>query len=455
MNDDEKRRIEQVALFRFGVLGDLIHLTPGVKGIAKQLEEKAGRDYLIPHSDRTRIAAETIRDWLKAHRKGGFDALMPKPRSDLGASRAIPQEIADLLVTTKEEHPDWSLKLVIAEVAKNGGLPEGVKLRPTTVHRLMTRHGLMERQEPDENRDRRRFAFQKAGELWMSDVMHGPTVLAGKTRRKTYLIAFLDDATRVVPFAAFALSENVATFLPVFKQAVLRRGVPSRLLVDNGSAYRSTHLSLVCAKLGITLIHARPYQPQSKGKQERFFRRVRTQLLPTLTAEDFTSLEALNRRLWAWVETEYHCSPHKGLDGQTPFDRWAQSADEVRYLDSGLEELFLAEARRKVQKDRIVSLNGKAYEVDASLVGQTVVLRFDPSLPGRAIQVHADGKRWEAKLVDTWANCFVKRDRPSQSLTPSASPKPPAPPDAAVPEKPLVPSTLKLAELAERKKEDR
>lgn len=454
MNDDEKRRIEQVALFRFGVLGDLIHLPPGAKGIAAQLAEKAGRDYLIPYSDRTRIAAETIRDWLKSHRKGGFDALMPRPRSDLGASRVIPQQIADLLVATKEEHPDWSLKLVITQLVKSGKLPEDVKLRPTTVHRLMTRHGLMERQEPDANQDRRRFAFQKAGELWMSDVMHGPTVLVGKTRRKTYLIAFLDDATRVVPYAAFALSENVATFLPVFKQAVLRRGVPSRLLVDNGSAYRSQHLSLVCARLGTTLIHARPYQPQSKGKQERFFRRTRTQLLPTLTEDDSKSLEALNRRLWAWVETEYHCSPHKGLDGQTPFDRWAQSADEVRYLDSDLEELFLAEARRKVQKDRIVSLNGKAYEVDASLVGQTVVLRFDPSLPGRAIQVHADGKRWGAKLVDTWANCFVKRDRPSQSLIPSAPPKLPAPPDEAAPEKPLVPSTLKLAELAARKKED-
>lgn len=453
MKDDEKRRIEQVALFRFGVLGDLVHLMPGDKAIAHQLKEKASRDYLIPHSDRTRIASETIRDWLKGYRKGGFDALLPSPRSDVGASRAIPQGVADLLVSIKEEHPDWSLTLVVNEAVARG-LPEGVRLKPTTVHRLMTAQGLMERQEPPDTKDRRRFAFQKAGELWMSDVMHGPTVLVGRVRRKTYLIAFLDDATRVVPYAAFALSENVATFLPVFKQAVLRRGVPKRLLVDNGSAYRSQHLSLVCARLGTTLIHARPYQPQSKGKQERFFRRVRTQLLPTLTEDDSKSLEALNRRLWAWVETEYHCSPHKGLDGQTPFDRWGQSADEVRYLDSNLEELFLAEARRKVQKDRIISLNGKAYEVDASLVSQTVVLRFDPSLPGRAIQVHAHGKQWEAKVVDAYANCFVKRDRPSQALAPSAPPKSPPQPDAVAAEKRLVPSTLNLAELAARKKED-
>jgi transposase InsO family protein len=79
--------------------------------------------------------------------------------------------------------------------------------------------------------DRRRFAFQKAGELWMSDVMHGPTVVVGgKVRRKSYLIAFIDDATRVVPFAVFALSENTAAFLPALKQAVMRRGVPEAAL---------------------------------------------------------------------------------------------------------------------------------------------------------------------------------------------------------------------------------
>jgi transposase InsO family protein len=326
-------------------------------------------------------------------------------------------------------------------------VPDGVKLKPTTVNRLLSRHGLMEREVPASEKDRRRFAFQKAGELWMSDVMHGPSVLVGKVKRKTYLIAFLDDATRVVPYAAFALSENTAAFLPVFKQAVLRRGVPKRLFVDNGAAYRSQHLSLVCAKLGVVLIHARPYDAAAKGKQERFFRRVRSQLLPILVEADFKSLEALNRRLWAWIETEYHCSPHKGLAGQTPLDRWAQVADEVRYLDADLDDLFLAETMRKVQKDRTVSLNGKAYEVDASLVGATVTLRFDPSLPGRAIQVQHDGKTWSAKLVDLYGNCFVKRDRPSLNLTPIE----PAPPESAEPEPPRTP--LRLRDLVGPKEE--
>ena len=80
--------------------------------------------------------------------------------------------------------------------------------------------------------DRRRFSYRWAGQLWMSDVMHGPSVADGKRRRKSYLISFLDDATRVSPFSAFAHAENTVAFLPVFKQALIRRGVPQRLYVD-------------------------------------------------------------------------------------------------------------------------------------------------------------------------------------------------------------------------------
>jgi len=263
-------------------------------------------------------------------------------------------------------------------------------------------------------------------------VMHGPSVLTGeRTRRKTYLIAFLDDATRVVPYCAFALSENTQAFLPVFKQALLRRGIPQRLFVDNGANYRSQQLALVCAKLGIALIHARPYQPQSKGKQERWFRTVRAQLLGRLQPTDTDSLEALNRRLWAWVEGEYHHSPHRGLDEDTPLERWAQSAGEVRLPDPqlDLDALFLFEAQRRVQRDRTVSLNGQVFEVEAGLVGEKVLLRYDPGAPAaRGVEVwHAGRFIARALPLNAYANCFVRRNRPSRSLqtdAPAPSPQP-------------------------------
>jgi transposase InsO family protein len=418
MDESPKKKLQdEVALFRYGVLADLVHLAPGSKGVYARLREKAAIDYRIPGSFRSRVAPETIRDWLKDYRKGGFDALKPKLRSDVGLSRTIPQGVADLLLSIKENNRALSVNLVIDEARASGQVLDEVVLAPSTVHRLLSAHGLMRKEKPGAEADRRRFAFEKAGELWMSDVMHGPTVVVGRSRRKTYLIAFLDDATRVIPYAAFALSENTAAFLPVFKQAIERRGIPKRLFVDNGSAYRSHHLSLTCAKLGVTLIHARAYQPQSKGKQERWFRTVRMQLLPRLTEADLMSLDALNRRLWAYVEGEYHLAPHGGLDEETPLDRWAKVGDEVRYPERGmdLDDLFLAEAKRKVQKDRTASLDGRIYEVDAALVGASVTLRYDPSHPERAIQVWSGGRRAsDAKLVDVHANAYVKRDRPLQ-----------------------------------------
>ena len=253
--------------------------------------------------------------------------------------------------------------------------------------------------------------------------MHGPRVRVGeRAKRKTYLIAFIDDATRVIPYAAFALSENTQAFLPVLQQAILRRGYSERLYVDNGAAYRSHHLALICAKLGITLIHARPYRPQGKGKMERWFLTLRSQLLTRLAVEDTASLKALNRRLWAWVEGEYHQTPHRGLDGQTPLERWAQTAQDVRFPEAecDLNDLFLFEAVRKVQKDRTVSLNGVVYEVDAALVGEPVTLRYDPAAAaGHPVQVWHEHKPIQlAKPVDLYANCFVKRQRPSYNLTP-------------------------------------
>jgi putative transposase len=421
MTLDDKAR-EGIALFRYGLIADLAHRQEGERGLYALLRKKAEKVYEIPGSRRSRVAAETLREWLALYRRGGFEALHPKPRSDQGRARAIPQELADLLCALKEETPALSVNLLIDRTKAQAGIGDEMHLAPATVHRLLSRHGLMDKKlGTPTSKDRRRFAFDKAGELWMSDVMHGPTVMADGRKRKSYLLALLDDATRIVPYAAFALSESISAFLPVLRQAVLRRGVPTRLYVDNGSAYRSHHLSLVCAKLGIALIHARPYQPQGKGKQERWFRTVRMQLLSTLAPSDTASLEALNRRLWAWVEGEYHQSPHKGLDGVTPLDRWTMSAQNIRLVDPGvnLGELFLFEQKRKVQRDRTISLNGIVYEVDASLVGETVTLRFDPTHPGRPVDVHFKGRQVEqAKRVDLYANCFVKRDHTTKELHP-------------------------------------
>ena len=419
---------QALALFRYGLIAEFIQLPAGSRGLYARLRDKARADYTIPGSTRTRVASETLRHWLKDYRRGGFDALLPKGRADRGRSRALPQAVADALLSLKDEQPGLSIPQLIRAVQQSGAAPASAALPLSTVHRLLSRAGLMHKASAEvSNQDRRRFAFAHAGQLWMSDVMHGPSVaVPGRGRRKSYLIAFIDDATRVIPYCAFALSENTQAFLPIFKQALMRRGIPQRLYVDNGANYRSQHLALVCAKLGVALIHARPYQPQGKGKQERWFRTVRAQFVSRLTVPDTDSLEMLNRRLWAWVEGEYHQSPHRGIEDQTPLDRWAMSAAQVRLPGPSLDldALFLFETKRRVQRDRTVSLNGTLFEADAALIGHTVTLRFDPAAPhARGVEVWHEGKFVSrATPLDAYANCFVRRNRPTQNIDPDTPP---------------------------------
>jgi transposase InsO family protein len=420
---------DEVALFRYGLIADLLHLKPEERQLSARLREKADREYTIPGRRSRRVAAETIRDWLQLYDKGGFEALRPRPRSDRGKLRVVDQATADLLCSIKEGSPELTVAGVIAK-AYSAGAKHDPPLALSTVHRLLSRHGLMKRPaEEGTSKDRRRFSYEHANELWMSDVMYGPAVtIDGRRKHRSYLIAFLDDATRVVPFAAFTFSENVSAFLPVLEQGIRRRGIPQRLYVDNGSAFRSHHLALVCAKLGVSLIHARPYQPQGKGKLERWFRTIRMQFLPRLNEDDLASLAALNRRLWAWIEGEYHQTPHRGLDDETPFDHWARRSERLHLAGPELADMFLFEQRRRVQKDRTVSLLGVAYEVDASLVGETVTLRYDPSRPGSPIDVVFGNRSFMGvKPVDAYANCFVRRDHGSKLLEPATPPAKPRP----------------------------
>lgn len=418
--DAERRK--QVALFRYGLIADLVQLPAHHRGLYKLLDEKAAREYEIPGTLRRHVAAETMRGWLRDYRRGGFDALLPKVRSDLGAARAIPPHVVDLLCELKDAEPELSIPLVIKKARDEYPLfvTDELELPLSTVHRLLGRRGLTKKRKDDgTSKDRRRFEYDEANELWMSDVMYGPKLRATGRLRQTYLIAFLDDATRMIPHASFALTERTAAYLPALEQAIRRRGIPKRLYVDNGAAFRSQHLALVCAKLGIALIHATPRSPQGKGKMERWFRTVRMQLMPVIDAAAPLSIETMNRKLAAWVEGEYHRAPHRGLGGETPSDRWARTSEHVKMPGSDVGECFLFDAKRRVARDRTVTLDGVAFEVDAALVGQVVTLRYDPArAPNkRAIEVWYTGKRVEiARRLDALSNCFVRRNKTRDAI---------------------------------------
>jgi putative transposase len=114
---------QQVALFRYGLIAELVRLPPGTPGLYRRLQAIAAQDYAIPGSSRTRVAAETLRDWIQRYRAGGFEALAPKPRSDRGTPRALTAAISEALLGIKEANPRLSVRLVIAQAKAAGAVP--------------------------------------------------------------------------------------------------------------------------------------------------------------------------------------------------------------------------------------------------------------------------------------------------------------------------------------------
>jgi len=185
MKNDDNALKQEIALFRYGLIADIVCLDPGTKGIYAKIKEKAERDHIIPGSRKNCVAAETIRSWIKDYRKDGFDALFPKTRTDKGRTRTLTTEIEDILVEIKENNLNFSVTQVIKEAEKQTKLNQ--ELSENTVYRLLSSRGLMDKRKIEEpgGKDHRRFSYKFAGELFMSDVMHGPAVFTeGRKKHK-------------------------------------------------------------------------------------------------------------------------------------------------------------------------------------------------------------------------------------------------------------------------------
>ena len=283
--DQEQKK--QIAVFRFGVIAELVNgarLAHGEK--QRLLRDKCARQWTIPFSKRTRIGRSTICDWIRRYEQSGglLASLQPKERVDKGKSRSIDAETAANMICLRNQMPEAGIGVLTETMSRRQLISPGTHLHQSNVYRFLHQNNLMSaKQQPVT--DRRKFEAELPNDIWQSDVMHGPMTMVDGRRRKTYLIAFIDDHSRLIPYARFYLSENLSCFLDAFEKALLKRGVPRKLYVDNGSAYRSRQLEHICASLALALIHATAYQPQGKGKIERFFRTVRTQMLPTISAD--------------------------------------------------------------------------------------------------------------------------------------------------------------------------
>ena len=233
----------------------------------------------------------------------------------------------------------------------------------------------------------------------------------------------MDDASRLLTHSAFCTGEKALDIEGVLKQAVLKRGLPVKLVVDQGAAYRAKTLQGICARLGIHLIYCRPYAPQGKGKLERWHRTVRAQFLGELDITRILDLSDLNARLWAWVEEIYHRRIHAGLQALSPLQRYQQDLVRIRTLGhraAQLDQLFYHRLSRKVRKDATVSYQGQRFEAPYELAGKTLLLVVDPHSQ-QAIWLEDDEGKIQGEVVplDVIANSHRRRHKPDAQVADS------------------------------------
>jgi transposase InsO family protein len=409
MTEEQKK---EVAVFRYGLIAEFVGATRLDRGEREVLlKEKCARKWQIPYSGRTRVSRSTLIRWIGRYLEDGrrLEALYPRDRNDQGQTRAIDEETALALIALRRDLRKMPVPELTRVFHQRQLVSGGGTISLSSVYRFLRQNKLMTSDQTPPT-DRRKFEAELPNDLWQSDILHGPVLDCDGKRRKCYLIAFIDDHSRLVPHAQFYPSESLPCFQDAFFQALSKRGLPRKLYVDNGSAYRSRQLEYTTAALGIALIHAKPYQPQGKGKIERFLRTVRTQFLPGFQGH---SLEAINNAFGDWLQGQYHQRPH-GSTSQTPHKRFAAGLHCLRPAPGNLGDYFRKTVYRRVNKDRSIVIDKRLFEGPVDLIGQRVELLYHERAPEQ-VEIRHQGQSYGLLTpIDLHVNARVKRDKNGQ-----------------------------------------
>ena len=395
------------ALLRYQVISAYLAADPPRGKRRKLLRQLADRTWVTDSGEAVTVKAETIRYWLRKYRRGGFEALKDKPRIQRGRC-AIDEDLIQIACRLKREVPERSIERIIVIMEELQMAPPGL-IRRSTLHRALKARGLSARslKIPDKM-DLDRFAADFANDLWQSDMLQGPW-LPDPTRpgkkRKSYLYAFLDDASRLLLYGRFFFKGDLPAMELVFKRALQRYGRPVRVYYDNGKVYRAGHMRLICAELGIHRpVFTTPYRPMGHGKIEAFNRFCVSNFIAEVKASTIKTLDQLNEAFLAWIDEHYNRRHHSEL-GTSPKNRWMKDAARVHYLDEEkIRAAFLWREIRTADKTALVRLFNRRYKVLPQLARKKLEIRYDPERLGQ-IEIYVDGRfRQRAKIFNVSAH---------------------------------------------------
>lgn len=388
-----------------------VHDAPGntMRERIRCVANQAFTDLATGHTHR--FTWRTISTWLYRHKKNGIATLENKTRSDKDAYRKVQvsqlaEAIHEVLPTLANNKSGIIPKSVLYRALLQRGLFVRTQLAPTTFYRMIRTHHLLN--DEAVQKQRLSFAMQFANQLWQADTLYGPSIKQADGQwKKTFLIAFIDDASRVITHAEFFYRDNTENMVQAFRSALYKRGKPERLYFDNGANYSAKEILQACVRLDIHLSHAPIRDGAAKGKIERFFRGFRDRFL-TLHPH-FANLEELNRATHAWVEGEYNAKFHSGIQ-MPPIDRFNLDRNRIKFLndDAYTAEVFFLEEVRKVSKTNVFSMFSQRYECPVDLRDKSIQVRYDRMRRDRFVVYFGGQRMGDATVLDLIANARMR-----------------------------------------------
>lgn len=409
---EQKERDElknTVALFRYGLICPVVNNTYEDKSQMEYFRRIAQSKYTLLGKEIS-IRPATLKKWYIMYRKNGYEGLIPKSRTDLNSSRKLKQDAQNKIIEYKKTYPHISGTLIYTKLIEDGYINPNNVSRSTVLKFIRDNVSLF---SDTTNIDRRAFEMEFANDMWDADTSHGPYLTINNKKVKTYLIAIIDDASRLITNAKFYFEDNAINFQNTFKEALKKYGVPKRIFLDNGKTYKNEQLGIICANVGMALIYTKPYSPESKAKIERWFHTMKETWMRGINWSEIESIDELNRMLNDFIN-EYNNKVHSSLKdndkNSSPKERWFKDQDKIRKLDSNqIDEYFLHTAYPKIRSDAIAYINKIEYEVPSKYIGQKIVVKYDFSDRTKAWIYENNQKRENIKIVNKVENSKVKR----------------------------------------------
>ena len=405
----KQEKQQEIALMRYGAIAPIIagldENYPNKTAFYNDISVKGvkGPDGKLHH-----YAPATIEKWYLDYQNYGFDALIPKGRSDAGMSRKLDEDLQERIRYFKTNYPRMSAAAIYRQLRADGSVITG-QVSESTVCRFVNR--LQNELHQTSNRDMRRYERPHINEVWCGDSSVGPRLTdADGKKHRIYIIALIDDASRFITGIDVFYNDNFINLMSVMKAAVAKYGRPKIFNFDNGKSYKNKQMELLAARIGTTLSYCQPYTPTGKAKIERWFRTMKDQWMASLDMRDFHSLDELRGSLYAFVQ-QYNQSPHSSLRGMSPQDRFFSEPEQIRRLSAeDIGKDFLLEIERRVSADGVIVIDQIEYEVDCRFARQRIRLRYSPDMKEIFI-VETDGTLTPIRLLNKTENAFIKREK--------------------------------------------